>query len=427
MGLWNALKKLWNWLWNGSGFDVDELARRLGCSAADLVALEPVYREFTVPKRSGGRRRLCAPEDRLKALQRQILHGLLRRLKVHPAATGFERGQSIVTHARRHAGQAVVVRLDVKDFFPSTSAHRVYAYFRAIGWNRPAAGLLTRLCTHRGGLPQGAPSSPRLSNLVNYRLDCRLAALCKRLGATYSRYADDITLSFRNDHGKRVRRLIRLVRRVVGQEGYWLHGAKKLRIRRRHQRQCVTGLVVNEGVHLPRAVRRRLRAAEHHLRMGRPATLTTEQLAGWRAYEHMIAAQALEPARAEQMRKERDSLEGTWTLVAQDRSGTTPAGETTHSFAGLKWLVVSDRIVLELGGERVEARYRFDPFRSPKTIDLTPTQGPQRGRTLRGIYELQPALLKVCINSGKGQRPTELVPSPDLRWTLLVLQRVNEA
>jgi RNA-directed DNA polymerase len=200
MTLWSLLKKLWNWLWNGSGFGVDELARRLDWHAADLVALAPAYREFFVPKRSGGKRRLCAPQPRLKGLQRQVLHRLLRRLRVHTAATGFQPGQSIVTHARRHVGQAVVVRLDVKDFFPSTSAERVHEYFRNIGWNRPAARLLVRLCTHQGGLPQGAPTSPRLSNLLNYRLDARLTAMARKFETTYSRYADDITLSFPADN-----------------------------------------------------------------------------------------------------------------------------------------------------------------------------------------------------------------------------------
>jgi uncharacterized protein (TIGR03067 family) len=423
MGLWTALKNLWTWLWNGSGHDIEELARRLGWSAADLTALEPTYQEFTIPKRAGGRRRLCAPREDLKTLQRHILHRLLRRLKVHPAATGFERGQSIVTHARRHARRAVVVRLDVKDFFPSTAASRVYDYLRAIGWNRPAARLLTRLCTHRGGLPQGAPTSPRLSNLVNFRLDARLAALARRFEAIYSRYADDITLSFATDDHKPVRRLIRYVRRVVSEAGYQLHGARKLHIRRRHQQQRVTGLVVNDGVHLPRAVRRRLRAAEHYLRTGRPATLTPEQLAGWRALEHMVAAQALSPARAEQLRNESDRLQGTWVVVTAEHGGTAgPTGE----FAGLKWIIQGNRITLAMGDERVDGCYRLGVSGTPRTIDLTPTTGPDRGKSVRGIYELQqPALLRVCLNHGKGQRPTEFTAAADGRWTLLVLKRAT--
>jgi hypothetical protein len=189
----------------------------------------------------------------------------------------------------------VVVRLDLRDFFPATRADRVRRYFRKVGWDRPAARLLTHLCTHLGGLPQGAPTSPRLSNLVNFRLDCRLAAMARKLGAAYTRYADDITLSLPTDNRARVRYLIRFAGVVARSEGYAVHERKKLHIRRRHQQQRVTGLVVNAGVHLPRATRRWLRAVEHHLRTGRPATLTPAQLAGWHALRHMIAVQSAEP------------------------------------------------------------------------------------------------------------------------------------
>jgi RNA-directed DNA polymerase len=297
MGLVRALQQLWRWLRHGSGHGVEELARRLGCDAAVLVAFRPGYKEFTLPKRSGGRRRLCAPDAPTKSLQRQVLRRLLGRLRCHPAATGFQRAESIVSNARPHVGQAAVVRLDLKDFFPSTSWERVRAYFRRIGWNRPAAAILTRLCTHRGGLPQGAPTSPRLSNLVNYRLDGRLAGMARKLGLAYTRYADDITLSFPIDDRRLIGYMIRFVRRVVGAEGYQVHGRKKLHIRRRHQQQCVTGLVVNDGVRLPRPTRRWLRAVDHHLRTGRPATLTPQQRAGWDALQIMIAEQAAAPGR----------------------------------------------------------------------------------------------------------------------------------
>jgi RNA-directed DNA polymerase len=291
MALWNGLKRFWHWLWNGSGHGIDELARRLGLEPAFLSMLQPRYRPVDIPKRTRGRRRLWVPDDALKALQRRILRRLLRRLRCHPAVTGFQRGESIVSNARRHAGRAVVVRIDFMNFFPTTRADRVYRYFRKIGWNRPAARLLARLCTHQGGLPQGAPTSPRLSNLVNFRLDRRLAAMSQKLEAVYTRYADDVTLSLARDDHKKMRYLIRFVRRVAHEEGYRVHGRKKMRIRRRHQRQQVTGLVVNGKVNLPRETRRRLRAIEHRLRMGRDATLTPAQLAGWRALRAMIDKQ----------------------------------------------------------------------------------------------------------------------------------------
>jgi alpha,alpha-trehalase len=118
-------------------------------------------------------------------LQRRILRRVLGKLNAHPAATGFERGMSIVTHAQHHVGTAVVVRMDLKDFFSSTPADRVREYFSQIGWDRDSAELLTKFCTHNGRLPQGAPTSPRLSNLLNYRMDARLAGLAEKLHAEY--------------------------------------------------------------------------------------------------------------------------------------------------------------------------------------------------------------------------------------------------
>jgi RNA-directed DNA polymerase len=289
--LWARVRRAWARFRHGPGFDTTELARRLGVPVDQLLACQPAYNPRRIPKRSGGARKLLVPAPELKALQRRILRRVLKKLRCHAAAKGFQPGESIVTNALPHARQAVVVRLDVKDFFPTTRADRVNRYFRRVGWNHPAAGLLTRLCTHGVGLPQGAPTSPRLSNLVNFRLDRRIAAMAERQGARYTRYADDITLSFAEDDRVRVRRLIRFVRKVAGEEGYRVHGRKKTRVRRRHQRQTVTGLVVNDGVKLSRRTRRWLRAVEHHLATGRPATLTPEQLAGWRALRKMVESQ----------------------------------------------------------------------------------------------------------------------------------------
>ncbi len=163
-----------------------------------------------------------------------------------------------------------------------------------MGWNAAAAELLTRLVTHEGGLPQGAPTSPRLANLVNYALDAHLTRYASRRYADYTRYADDITFSFDRDTnttGRWARGILQLTRRKLKAMGYELH-AGKTTIRRRHQRQEVTGLVVNDGVRLPRRVRRRLRAIRHHIANGRAATLTEEQLAGWAAFEQMVARRA---------------------------------------------------------------------------------------------------------------------------------------
>ncbi len=265
-----------------------ELARRLGMSEAELAAVRPAYSTFKIPKRSGGQRTINAPHPALKTAQRRVLRRLLTRLKAHPAATAYEHGHSIATHAAFHAGRAVVVRMDLRDFFTSTKAARVRAYFGRIGWDAAAADRLTALCTHEGGLPQGAPTSPRLSNLLNWQLDARLQKLADKLGARYSRYADDLTFSFESDDRRRLHSLISCAKLAVEACGYELHMKKKLHIRRRHQRQVVTGLVVNERARLPRETRRWLRAVEHRIARGGQPTITGPQLAGWRALAAMI-------------------------------------------------------------------------------------------------------------------------------------------
>lgn len=274
----------------GKGLGVDELARRLDCSVRDLELFVPSYRVARIPKRSGGTRQLHIPDASTAKLQRAVLRRLLAKLRVHEAACGFEQGRSIVDNARPHVGQAVVIKMDIVDFFPATSAERIQRYFQWIGWDREVAELLTTIVTHEGGLPQGAPTSPKLSNLVNYYLDVQLDNFAKKRWTVYTRYADDITFSLAYDKPKRVRGTIQQTRRMLKSKSYELN-RKKTRILRAHQQQRVTGLVVNDGVNLPRATRRRLRAIEHRLRTTGSASLTESQLDGWHALQHMVDTQ----------------------------------------------------------------------------------------------------------------------------------------
>ncbi|MCE5277656.1 MAG: reverse transcriptase family protein [Planctomycetaceae bacterium] len=278
-------------------FFLADLALRLGRDSNALSQIAVEYETFSIAKRSGGRRTIHAPQPGLKALQRDILRKVLGGLKAHPAVNGFRRGRSIVTNALPHVGHSVLVRLDIRDFFPSTTARRVEEYFRFIGYDDSSAALLTRICTHQGALPQGAPTSPCLSNLLNYRLDARLSALAAKMGATYTRYADDMAFSFSEPaDAARVNMLVSAAQLVLSGFGYRTHHRRKRSVRRRHMAQCVTGIVVNDKANLPRATRRRLRAVRHHLMTGKEASLTAAQLAGWDALQHMIKVQSVPPS-----------------------------------------------------------------------------------------------------------------------------------
>lgn len=266
---------------------IDELAGYLEMSADALKSFEVGYTRREIPKKSGGMRVIQAPNAETKALQRKILRRILARLNVHEAATGFRCGRSVVDNARPHTGQAVVINMDIVDFFPATTSQRITSYFRKIGWDNEAAAHLTRLTTLDGGLPQGAPTSPVLSNLVNFGLDDRIEQIVAHRKGSYTRYADDITISFPKDYPRRIRGIVQAVERTLKSHGYQVHAGKK-RITRRHRQQRVTGLVVNETVNLSRRKRRWLRAVEHRIATGGEASLTPEQLAGWRAYRKMI-------------------------------------------------------------------------------------------------------------------------------------------
>jgi retron-type reverse transcriptase len=291
LGLLDAIRGLFPGAKRGR-FGVAELARRLGKSEAELRSVRVGYRRFQIPKRTGGQRTIYEPAEALRRVQRLVLRKLLKRLSAHACAHGFERGRSTVTGALPHARKSVVIRMDVRDFFGATKAARVRDYFARVGWDSEAAELLTRLCTHEGSLPQGAPTSPRLSNLVNFKLDARLSALARKCGAEYTRYADDMAFSFAEGAHEQLAPFIRTAKKILREEGYELHTRKKLQIRRRHHRQTVTGLVVNDRVSLPRATRRWLRAVEHRASQGRETTITPAQLEGWRALRNMVERQA---------------------------------------------------------------------------------------------------------------------------------------
>ncbi|MEM9701267.1 MAG: reverse transcriptase family protein [Planctomycetota bacterium] len=283
----------------GKGLGVEELAERLGVTTHQLKNHRPTYRETDLPKPGGGVRRLSIPDPATMDLQRLLLRKLLAKLRAKPAACGFEVGKSVVDHAAPHVGRAVVVTCDLEEFFPSVTAKSVEYYFRRIGWNAEAAALLTRLTTHAAppavegeeptaGLPQGAPTSPRLSNLLMHGVDYALAQAAGRRGFRYTRYADDLAFSSAEDDPHAVRDLLRVVKRVVGKTGFRLN-RRKTRILRRHQRQKICGLVVNDRLNIPRKQRRELRAALHRRRTGGAATYSDEQLAGWAGVLTMIA------------------------------------------------------------------------------------------------------------------------------------------
>lgn len=213
------------------------------------------YHCLTQPKRSGGLRHLAAPKPRLKAIQCQLLSGILNHLPLHPAAHGFCLGRSVLTFVAPHVAQPAILRLDIAEFFPSIPKPRVAALFRTAGYPEPVADTLAALCSHRGTLPQGAPTSPALANVIAYKLDCRLTGLARSLGLQYTRYADDLALS-----GPRLpHNLADHVGAILLEEGF-TPNYRKTRQMHPSQRQHLTGLTLNQKPNLSRTVYDELKA-----------------------------------------------------------------------------------------------------------------------------------------------------------------------
>ena len=270
------------------------------------------YHRWTVPKRDGGKRLISSPKPDLKRAQRWIARQITEHLPVHGAAHGFLSGRSTVTNAEVHAGARLVVKLDLRDFYPSVTLPRVRGLFRKAGYTEQVAAVLALLCTEapreelelRGklyhvatgprSLPQGAPTSPSITNTLCLRLDARLAGLARKQGFSYTRYADDLTFSWHDrTNDPPLGKLLFAVRTIVEDEGFTLHD-KKTRVMRAGARQKITGLVVNtagEGVaaaRVPRRTVRQLRAAIHNREQGRAGKgEDLAQLRGLAAYIHM--------------------------------------------------------------------------------------------------------------------------------------------
>lgn len=222
------------------------LANILHIDAGELASLRfgrrYHYRPFTIDKRDGRERRLLAPSAALKTLQRRLLDEYLATLPVHPAATAFRPGYSIVENARRHSRQTLIATVDLRDFFESTRGARVRAFFVKHGWRDQALRTLMRLCLFRDNLPQGAPTSPCLSNLVNAPLDDQLLRLAERAGAIYTRYGDDLTFSWSSD--RMPDGFQRAVEDRLHGAGYEIQPCKPWRVSHISRRPIVTGLVL---------------------------------------------------------------------------------------------------------------------------------------------------------------------------------------
>lgn len=198
------------------------------------------YRQACIEKKRGGYRILDIPAVNLRNIQKWVLKNILYQIPVSEFACGFCKNRSIVTNAERHVGKECIINIDIKDFFPSIHREQIFNIFYYYGYTTEVSYLLSRLCTFEDYLPQGAPTSPYLSNIVCLKLDKRLSCLAETYDAVYSRYADDITFS--GNAG--IKAMLPVAKKIVEEEGFLLNESKT-RVAYNCQRQEVTGLLVN--------------------------------------------------------------------------------------------------------------------------------------------------------------------------------------
>ncbi len=326
----------------------EQLAEAIGFSARRLRWLayhrdaqaSCHYIHFIVEKKSGGVRSIAAPRPQIAACCRWIDREILRLIPPHDAAHGFVLGRSTTTAAQPHVGQDVIVNMDLSDFFPTITFPRVRGWFASLGYSRQTATVLALLCTESPRtpidmdtsdvnassidtvnhsrlwlatgprqLPQGACTSPAISNLVCRSMDRRLTGLCEKLGWTYTRYADDLSFSTSGKDDSQIGYLMHRVGGIVRDERFAINDSKT-RVQRRSGRQTVTGLVVNDRIGVPRETVRRLRSILHHAKTEGLEAQNREGHAdflGW--VTGMIGyVGSVDPAKGERLRSQLDQV-----------------------------------------------------------------------------------------------------------------------
>ncbi len=346
-----TLGELAEWLGEPAG-QVDWLAdERRGHGRAAAPPLQH-YRYAFVGKGGGKARLIEAPKPRLKAIQRRILHEILDVVPVHGRAHGFVRGRSCLTGAQVHAGEAVVATFDLAQFFPSIGLPRIHGIFRSLGYPWAVARRLSGLCTtvtpaavfrqlpdnqrpdwgvqalygvpH---LPQGAPTSPALANLLAWTLDRRLHGLARAADANYSRYADDLAFSGDAVFARGLDRFHKAVETILREEGFSLNAAKT-KTMPRSARQRVTGIVVNAHCNLGRAEFDTLKAILHNCARFGPSSQNRANVPDFRRHlDGRVAwAEQINPPRGAKLRRLFERIDWTRRRTAEDGPGAPRAG-----------------------------------------------------------------------------------------------------
>ena len=271
--------------------------KKLNLEPEEFWSTELHYAITEIPKRSGGTRTLSIPSDSLKGLQKHLAKAFDAELghRVHKTANAYIKGRNTITNAVPHLGCTVLIKLDIKDFFPSVTREMIEPIISDFALSEPKAiERLLDICVTDQGLPQGAPTSPILSNLVLRDFDIAAYQFADSISAKYTRYADDLTFSLLEDDPAAARKIVGAVRGMLAKQGFDLNEkSNKLKILRAHQAQQVCGITLNSGKPtISKKQRRKVSAALHAIEKGRSSSMTIEQAKGWQAYISFVSQQS---------------------------------------------------------------------------------------------------------------------------------------
>ena len=242
------------------------------------------YVSFKIKKKDGNLREINAPCASLKIMQRWILQNILYKVRVSQYSIGFiknGKGSPLVLCAERHKNNLYILKMDLKDFYPSICRAKVYNQFLQLGYNTYAANLITNICILDGKLPQGAVTSPYLASLVCYKMDVRIAAYCNKRDIVYTRYADDLTFSC--DNRDELHKIYGMIKKIVEDEGFTLN-QKKTQFLTPKGHKKVVGVTINDGMlKASKDLKRSVRAMIHYQIITGDYT-KNEQIRGYIAY-----------------------------------------------------------------------------------------------------------------------------------------------
>lgn len=245
--------------------ELASVERDLGFSAKTLYGLsnnlEKHYHNVLIPKRDGSKRKLSVPDLILKSVQKSIAENILSQYPVSSYAKAYKVGSNVQRNAQPHVGKKKILKLDIEGFFD----HILYSQVKNIvfceeKFAEPIRVLLTMLCYYKESLPQGAPTSPAITNIIMYNFDETVGAFCNEKKIAYTRYCDDMTFSGDFDEGE----VIAFVKGELCKLGLFLKN-RKTAVIPASKRQTVTGIVVNEKLNITKDYKKKIRQEMHYI------------------------------------------------------------------------------------------------------------------------------------------------------------------